>query len=65
VMNGLETCVCLRALGYAVPIVGISGDVMEAEEAAFASAGLTAFLSKPISKQVLVDTLLRVLEPKP
>jgi len=61
IMNGFEACVCFRALGYTRPIIGISGDVMAAEEAAFASAGLSAFLSKPITKALLVDTLQRVL----
>jgi two-component system, sensor histidine kinase len=62
VMDGLAATRAIRALrGDAanVPIIGISGRTEASEEQAAMTAGMNAFLAKPVSPAVLAQTLAK------
>jgi len=59
-MDGCETTRRIRALSdpvRAVPVIGVSGRSGEAERKKALSAGMNAYLSKPVSARVLAATL--------
>lgn len=67
VMDGLEACVACRKLGGKVadiPIVALSGSVLEDVRQACRLAGMDGFLSKPTRANDLRDTLLYWLDPE-
>jgi DNA-binding response OmpR family regulator len=51
--DGYETCKKLRMQGYGGPIIMISALQEETEKVKTQSAGATAYIQKPITKQVL------------
>ncbi len=51
--DGYETCKKLRAQGYSGPIIMISALQEQGEKVRTADAGATAYLQKPITKQIL------------
>lgn len=61
VMDGHEATRQLRAKGLRLPIVGVSAGAMQEERQAALEAGMSDYVLKPISKQVLTATLQRVL----
>jgi CheY-like chemotaxis protein len=63
-IDGLEATRRIRALAEAVgqiPIIGISGRSEPGDEAAARTAGMNAYLRKPLSPKALSDTLAGVL----
>ena len=66
VMDGFEATRRLRADPglEGLPIIALSANVLASGEESFRSAGMNAYVSKPFSIAVLVDTLVRWLEPR-
>ena len=53
VMGGIEATKTLRQLGYQLPIIALTANVMQKHRDAFNEAGCDGFLGKPIDKQEL------------
>ena len=53
IQDGYETCRNLRTQGYSGPIILISALQEETEKVKTQSAGATAYIQKPITKQIL------------
>jgi DNA-binding response OmpR family regulator len=53
IQDGYETCKNLRTQGYSGPIILISALQEETEKVKTQSAGATAYIQKPITKQIL------------
>ena len=58
VMDGYAATRALRALGFRGLIIGVTGNALEADVAAFIAEGVDAVVSKPVS----VPALLHVIE---
>lgn len=57
-MDGLEATRQLRALGFRKPIIALTAYALQSEVQKSMDAGCTAHLTKPISRDRLVETLL-------
>jgi CheY-like chemotaxis protein len=55
VMDGVEAMKQIRAMGVQTPIVAVTGNTLKEDVELFASAGASAFLSKPCCKKDLMD----------
>ena len=64
VMDGLEATRRLRALGYKIPIVALTANVMKDDEQKCRDAGCSGFLTKPINLDRLMAYLSRILGGK-
>lgn len=72
-MGGVEAARLLRQAGCEAPILALTAAYMKGDEAAYAEAGFTATLSKPISRQRLHSALgdylptqtVQTVEPPP
>ena len=60
-LDGLATAHQLRVAGNAIPIILITGDELAAARSADAENEIQAFLSKPVSRSRLHDTLVSTL----
>ena len=58
VMSGLEAARTLRAMGLRLPIVALTANVMKDDYARCMEAGFDAYLSKPIERAELQETIL-------
>ena len=58
-MDGYEAVAELKRRSYAVPIIALTAHAMKEEYDRALAAGFTDFLSKPIQKDSLIDTLLK------
>jgi FixJ family two-component response regulator len=56
-LSGVELCQRLRADGFAVPTIVVTGHPDETTRTQVLAAGAVAFLSKPFGKQALLDCL--------
>jgi FixJ family two-component response regulator len=63
-LTGVELYRRLRANGFAVPTIFVTGHPDEATRMQVLAAGAVAFLSKPVGKKVLLDCLKTVLIPQ-
>lgn len=61
VMDGLVTTRQLRADGVKIPIIALTGNVMQDDENACRDAGYSGFLAKPIGMQKLLSTVADAL----
>jgi PAS domain S-box-containing protein len=64
-MDGLATVRALRRISPEVKIIVTSGLVMDEQSKAVSDLGIQAFLAKPYTAEVLLETLKRVLESSP
>ena len=58
-MDGMEAVARLRELNYLTPVIALTAHAMKDHRQKALTAGFTDFLSKPIQKQAMVDTLER------
>ncbi len=59
VMDGHEATTRLRAAGYKKPIVALTAHAMKEERQRSVTSGFSDFITKPIKRNVLIETLLR------
>ncbi|SFK79389.1 ATP-binding protein [Shimia haliotis] len=69
VMDGLEATRLIReaeraAMKEAVPIIAVSANAMVHQVAGYLSEGMTGHVSKPVSRAVLVEAMIKALEEK-
>ena len=69
-MDGLEATQAIRASEAAagrrrIPIIALTADAMQGDEARCLGAGMDAYLSKPVSQAQLLTALERWLQPSP
>jgi two-component system sensor histidine kinase/response regulator len=69
-MDGLEAAQTIRASEAAagrrrIPIIALTADAMQGDEARCLGAGMDAYLSKPVSQSQLLTVLERWLQPSP
>ena len=62
-MSGLEICRALREKGVSSPIIMVTGHVGRAAKVAGLSAGVEAYMTKPIDPVVLARTLAEACGP--
>ena len=62
-MNGVEVLKEMKVQGMNknTPVIAVTGSVTESDQAEFIKAGFNGFLSKPFSKQELIDAIKRVI----
>ena len=63
-LTGVELYLHLRANGFAVPTIFVTGNPDEATRTQALTAGAVAFLSKPAGKKVLLDCLKTAFIPQ-
>jgi signal transduction histidine kinase/CheY-like chemotaxis protein len=65
VMDGLTSTREMRRLGIATPIIGLTANAFASDKADCLAAGMTDFLSKPVTRQKLEEALGRLaLDPR-
>jgi hypothetical protein len=69
VMDGLEATRMIReaektGMLEAIPIIAVSANAMVHQVAGYLSQGMTGHVSKPVSRSVLVEAMIRALEEK-
>ena len=62
IMNGPETSKKIRELGYNIPIIGLTGNIMEDDINYFIQQGANEVLGKPTKKDKLNEILNKYLE---
>ena len=66
-MSGLEAAVAIRSLKSpvaALPLVALTANATEDDRAACLTAGMDAFLTKPLQPQALIETLTGLCAPQ-
>lgn len=61
-INGLETTKEIRKVSKTIPIIAVSAYAYEEEKAKIFEYGCNDFISKPIDKTILLDTIRKYLE---
>ncbi|MFY9253978.1 MAG: response regulator [Fuerstiella sp.] len=56
-LDGYETAVQLRALGYTRPIIALTADAMQGDMSRCIASGCNNYLSKPIDKSALLNMI--------
>jgi two-component system capsular synthesis sensor histidine kinase RcsC len=56
-MNGPTACAALRAMGCAIPVVGVTGNVLNEDKLFFLNHGAVKVIQKPISMADLEEVL--------
>jgi signal transduction histidine kinase/ActR/RegA family two-component response regulator len=59
-MNGPTACAALRAMGCGIPVVGVTGNVLNEDKLFFLNHGAVKVIQKPISMADLEDVLRSV-----
>jgi CheY-like chemotaxis protein len=59
VMNGPQACKLMREAGYTNPIFGLTGDVNEASDKEYLSAGANCIFRKPLNLQEVIEAMTR------
>ena len=60
-MGGLEVLERLKALGYTIPVIMISGNMDDATRTSAHQAGVSRILKKPFSGAILVETIQELI----
>ena len=63
-MDGIEATKKLREMGYSKPIVALTANAVKGQSDLFLSSGLTGFMTKPISIEVLSTYLIKFVKNK-
>ena len=61
VMDGMEAARQMRANGITIPIIALTGNVMQDDADSCRAAGYSGFLTKPIKMQLLLETVAEAL----
>ncbi|QDS88955.1 Sensory/regulatory protein RpfC [Rosistilla ulvae] len=61
-LDGYQTATRLRELGFDKPIVALTADAMQGDMNRCIEAGCNDFLSKPIDRNRLIDTVMRLTQ---
>ncbi|MBX3034922.1 MAG: response regulator [Bdellovibrionaceae bacterium] len=64
-MDGHEAAVTLRERGYGGPLIALTAHAMKEEQEKCERSGFSHFLSKPLSRQDLLNLLARLRRPSP
>lgn len=56
-MSGLEATARIRAAGFKMPIIGVTGNALEDDIREFIDAGAVAILTKPVARRLLEEKL--------
>ena len=64
IMNGIEAFQVLQAdpVTQNIPVIAVTSYGMRGEKEKLLAIGFTAYIAKPISKQVLIDTIKEILQ---
>ena len=62
IMNGPEASKKIRELGYTLPIIALTGNIMEDDIQHFIEQGANEVLGKPTKKDKLNEILYKYLE---
>lgn len=57
VMNGLESTQKIRMLGFEIPIIALTAGAMKGEREIIIASGCSEFLSKPVKKSLLLQSI--------
>jgi CheY-like chemotaxis protein len=57
IMNGPTACKILRAKGYTLPIIGLTGNVLKVDTDHFISSGANAVIAKPFSIEDFLNAI--------
>lgn len=57
VMDGYQTTIVLRELGFTIPIIAVTASAMDGDRRRCLEAGMNAYLTKPYDKQSLFTAL--------
>ena len=60
-MNGPEAVRRMRELGYSGIVIGVTGDVMEAEVNEFKSSGACVVIAKPLDMNEFYQTICELM----
>ena len=63
-LDGCSACRVIRDLGYKGIIIGITGNALPEELSNFITSGADRSLAKPVSSELLFDTIRDILESK-
>lgn len=64
-LDGYQTLAALRKNGYKVPIAALTAHAMKSERERSLSAGFNDYLTKPIDRTALIETVRRLSETGP
>ncbi|TFG48072.1 MAG: response regulator [Candidatus Brocadiia bacterium] len=64
VMNGYEAAELLKEKGISAPVIALTANAMKGDEEKCLAAGCDAYITKPIEKAKLIDTLTKFLTQK-
>ncbi len=64
IMDGYEATATLRAQGYRQPIIAMTANAVQGDREKCLAAGMSDYISKPISREILATTLERWLGTK-
>ena len=56
-INGLEATLQIKAINPDIPVIAITAYAMVGDEKRILDAGCDSYISKPISKQALLDKI--------
>ncbi|QDT89998.1 PAS domain S-box protein [Gimesia algae] len=62
-LDGYETARLLRKLGFTAPIIALTADAMQGDMSRCIECGCNDYLSKPIDKNLLLQTIKRYIGP--